>query len=215
MLGDRFLKEAFTSFRAIQSSRNKPYLHQYYEVIGLHARNWHDDSNVLTRFNDALVEQLNVQPRLPRYIMIFIDRDIIAEAQVFDFGVYRTLQDLIKWLLININCQIETRKEDLKLKRPGAVTANSEPRLVWIKMARRPDYSVPKNVHSLASKFNNILEETIAGDKRSHILNFRIERNKVNFDCSGNFTPEGFIEYWRQIDQTMREFDHGDTDLTP
>ena len=173
----------------------------------LHARTWSNQQSVLARINNTLVDKLNNEPRLLCYILILLDQDIVANAKVFDYGVYRTLQDLIKWLLVIINCSIETCKEDIRHKRPGVLTAASEPRLVWVKMAKRPNYSVLKQIHSLAQKFNNILEQTIAGDHRSHILPVHVVHNNLHIDHSGNFTPDGFIEYWHQIDITMKEFD--------
>ena len=60
-----------------------------------------------------------------------------------------------------------------------------------------------------------MLEETIAGDKRSHILKVHIEGNNHNFTAIGTLSFNGISQYWRAIDSKMREFDIGKTELQP
>ena len=81
-------------------------------------------------------------------------------------------------------------------------------------MVKRPPSSQVKSVFSLTSKFNNILEQVVAGDHQSHIMNIKIDHN-TNFDRMGNITPMGFIAYWHAVDFTMKEFDRGKTELMP
>lgn len=93
--------------------------------------------------------------------------------------------------------------------RPGAVSTASEPRLKWVSMLCRPENSTTKKIFALASKFNRILGEVISGDKRSHLLkpNVDLHGNSVNFNRSGNLTPNGVTQYWKDIDAQMKEFD--------
>ena len=72
---------------------------------------------------NALAKILNDKDNnVPRYILIILDKDLIQNAELTDFEFTRTLEDTLKWILININCMIETRKEDLDKKRPGALS---------------------------------------------------------------------------------------------
>ena len=70
-------------------------------------------------------------------------------------------------------------------------------------------------VFALAKKFNTILEETIAGDCRSHILKPHVVLDDNNFDRNGNLSPEGLVTYWNIIDATMKDFNSGETKLQP
>ena len=63
---------------------------------------------------------------------MFLDCDIIEMAEIFDCGVRRILEDCAKWLFKTINENIETRKEDLKGKKPGAIFETDEPNVLWI-----------------------------------------------------------------------------------
>ena len=147
--------------------------------------------------------------------MIFIDKDLITNAGVYDFSVTRTIEDTLKWLLININQTIEVRKHDIMSKRLGALSSSAEPRLIWITMLKRPDFFSAKHIFSLACKFNDILESIIAGDKRSHIIKVRIDHNNQNYDRYGNITTIGKAEYWKFMDSEMHDFDRNKTELQP
>ena len=123
----------------------------------------------------------------------------------------------MKWFLININRNIELRKNDLIKKHPGAVSTSAEPRLIWVTMLKRPATSHAKQIFALTSKFNKILEEVVAGDKRSHILKPTIDCDdgNCNYELSGALNPTGVTQFWRNLDVQMHEFDGSKTDLIP
>ena len=165
---------------------------------------------------NALAKGLNdpLQVFLLHHIIIVLDKDLMVNAEVDEEGPFTSsIEDCLKWLLININCMIETRKEDLAGKRPGLIISVAEPRLVWVQMIRRPE--LHNAIFSLADKFNRILEDVIAGDKRSHILKLHIEADTTNFDRWGNLTTIEKGKYWKLIDATMKDFDQDATELKP
>ena len=154
------------------------------------------------------------QFHLPRYILIILDKDLLENITVLDFGISKTIEDIIKQFLINFNQAIEVRKDDITGKWLGVLLTLSEPRLIWVQMVKHP--FVPNSkVFALAKKFNTILEETIAGDCRSHILKPHVVLDDNNFDRNGNLSPEGLVTYWKIIDATMKDFNSGETKLQP
>ena len=172
---------------------------------------------ILTRVNNALIDELNNEEHnyhLPKFIIITLDKDVIESAKVFDYGVSRTPEDTLKWLLIKINPAIEERKENLLKLRLGSVTSVTEPRLIWVTMVTRPTCE-NKKTFALTRKFNEILEDVVSGDKRSHIMKPYLSHHNGLFDRSGDLTPTGKEEYWKQIDQIMSDFETGQTELTP
>ena len=82
-------------------------------------------------------------------------------------------------------------------------------------MIRRPDTSMNKEIYAITQKFNTILEDIISGDKRSHILKVNLDTTESNFDRFGSITPVGLYTYWKIIDNTMKDFDNGLTELEP
>ena len=53
------------------------------------------------------------------------------------------------------------------------------------------------------------------GDKRSHYLPMDIDLSNVHFDRIGNLKQMGMMEYWQQLNNTMKDFDRGKTELEP
>ena len=221
--GCDFLRTIFASFRsmkllAIHKGKPRPYLFKHYNVNELHVPANSNVRSFLARVINLLVCKLNDEAgsyHLPKYVLFIIDLDLIANADLYDYGISRTLEDTLKWLLININEAINTRKDDLMKKRAGAVSSSSEQCIIWVTMLKHPDYSMGKRIFSLCRKFNGILEDVIAGDTRSHIIKVRVNHNNQNFDRNGHLTSEGKVEYWRFINAEMRDFDYGKTELTP
>ena len=194
--------------------RRKPYLYEHYNIETFCTSQTSNVRSVLARFYNTLLKGLNENEHLPCYILIFCDTDIMANLELFDFGVTKTLEDVLKWLLINFNCTIETRKQDLLDIRLGAISSSSEPRLIWVNMLRKPDASGRK-IFSLTCKFNDVLESFIVGDKKSHSLKISLNWNNSNFDLMGNLSPTGRVAYWIMLDTTMKSFDRGETNLRP
>ena len=82
-------------------------------------------------------------------------------------------------------------------------------------MIQRPAGSMDVKSASLMNKFNNILEDVIAGDRRSHFLKVDIDLNNRFFDNIGYLTEAGKTEYWHLINREMKDFDRGKTELKP
>lgn len=201
---------------AQHDNRHVPYVYAYYNMEFLVPPKSSVNRSFLAHTLNKLMSFMNSKnhEHLPRYLVIVLDSNLITAANVFDYGVTRTLEDTLKWLLININWAVETRKEDLYSKRHGTIMQMSEPCLIWVTMLKRPEYSFECKTNALASKFNNILEGIIAGNKRSHILRIHVDHNSTNFDRIGNLTANGKYEYWKNFDYQMMEFDREKKQIT-
>ena len=122
LVGDEFLHDMMFTFHVIkaqaaQHNKALPYLYQNYNVISQDPPKWSNTRAFLARVFNALVKALNESPFiLLRYILIMLDKDLISNADLYDFWVSHTIEDTIKWLLVNINQVLKTHKEDLARK---------------------------------------------------------------------------------------------------
>ena len=219
LVGDNFMQEVYTSFQNLRDKakdkKDIPYVFQQYNVTPYHVPKLSNLRFASTRIFNSFVSGLNEFDHLPKHVMVIPDKDLIESISLCDYGIAEILEDNLKWLLININRQIELRQIDLRNKRIGALGSTSEPRLIWVTMLCRPENSHNKDVFSLARKFNQILEEVIAGDKRSHILKVHVDTHVGNDDRIGNLTTNGEYHFWRAIDEEMHDFDDNKTELEP
>ena len=213
LVGDAFLCEVILTFqamktKALQKHKPWPYLYANYNLETLTAPIRSNIRPLPAHVHNAFVNGMNDEDlnfHLPRYVIIILDKDILDYTKS-DMSL---VEDALKWLLININMDIETRKEDLRKNRPGALSSTTEPRLIWLQMVRRP--GDPTDI----DQFNSILEDTIVGDECSHIMKIHLNTDTSNFDRMDQITHDGKVQYWRLIDDTMKEFDTGKVELVP
>ena len=117
---------------------------------------------------------LNTKDRLPKYLLILPDKDIIEYARQDDYGAADLLEDLIDWMCKNFELTLDMRKEDIRGKRLGAMWSYSEPRLIWVKMCVRPILDVEpdiKFIFAQCSKFNEALDNAVLKYRHSHVMN--------------------------------------------
>ena len=144
--GEEFVRSTFKAFKdmralRIQQKKQEPYLFSNYNVFSYCAEVWSNTRPFLARIVNVVVKGLNedlaTRYYLPRYVIIMLDKDLINNIGLFDYGESRSIEDTLKWLLININRVFELRKTDLLAKKVGAVSSSAEPRLIWVTLAKK------------------------------------------------------------------------------
>ena len=169
-VGDNFLREAFPTLTNLRNHaglncRHPPYIYEFYNVFG-YFQNRQSLVTGLTRLFNALMEALNNRLKLPKYVILVPDSDILEQMKVhFSEDSSACINAAVQWLITNINTCISRHEFDLFEKRPGALIAGS-PKVIWIKMLKRPDTIIGKpnvsKTYGFRSKFNNILEVALA-----------------------------------------------------
>ena len=115
----------------------------------------------------------------------------------------------LNYLVGEIYRIIDTKREDMKNKRPGAVVYG-EPKIIWMKIWDRP---TSDRVFSLRTKFNAVLEETLANYRSCYILEF--EADGMHFYRANNMNNSGKNAFWRFVDQEVKKFYKQLTSLKP
>ena len=212
-IGEKFLWETVMSFKvmrceAIVQQKHSPYLFTQFNVDSFYP-NPLCNTLILARVLNALACALKESHHLPKYVIIILDKNLVHSAGVFDYGAENTFLQLITWLLKEFNLMINTRCEDLRSKKPGAIANFGEPKLVWIKMLNRPIITTMKGkeIFSLVRKFNHAMETAVADDRLSHIIKIMVPPNDTYFDQSGDLTAAGRIEFWKDLDEQMKTLD--------
>ena len=58
------------------------------------------------RMVNATIEAINQEKKLPKYLIVIPDGDIIRDIEDFDYGANRFLAKQINWLVKNINLAV-------------------------------------------------------------------------------------------------------------
>ena len=166
-------------------------------------------SSPIRRIINSLTNAINKNAHLPRIIILPAETVLLKHLEYYEFGASKIMGKTLNYLIGEISRMIDTKREDMKSKRPGAVVYG-EPKIIWMKIWDRP---TSDRVFSLRSKFNAVLEETLANYRSCYILEF--EADGVHFDRANNFNNSGKNAFWRYVDQEVKKFDKQIISLKP
>ena len=168
-------------------------------------------NNSLLRLNNAFIEAMNHRDHLPRYILIVLNRDLIDMVNRFDYGITAQLERSIRWLSIQMDRAILARKEQLWNIKPGAVPMK-DTKIIWFEMFDRP---VVDAVVTICNKFNKGLNEVAKERKNAYVMVLNSLKADKHFERNGRLNFWGKMQFWREVDYLMKEFDCKCISLNP
>ena len=204
-----------------QATINKtvqPFIYEYFNVIAVHQNSYGNAKSRMARIFNAAVTELNkdnTRNVLPKYILVIMDSEIIKMAEFFDCGVKQIMKDCMYWINKNLISIIETRKEDIKGKRPGAMYPVNEPKIIWVSVIPRPHINSKKEIFSLVGKCNEIMMEMADKCLNSYYIKLETVSKLSYFDMCGRLTPAGKESFWKEIDYIVKKCDQDGLDLKP
>ena len=226
IVGDDFLKDCANTMKSRKRSTqtaplfksgqqvttNKYLLHQNYNVKIFYAGSGVRGAN---RFIYPLVEALNNNHKLPQYIIIIPDKDMISVFKGNKFHTGIVMGSTIHYILRQYEMYIECRCQDLGDKKPSALSLPEMPHFIWVRMLKRPSAETGHQVFSLRGKFNSVLEEQLLNgkDSRHRIMSINIRADE--FNLQGNLTSSGKFDFWHEIDKAMKKYVAGAIKLLP
>ena len=168
---------------------------------------------MVARIFNVVLSAMNTRVILPKYLVVVPDKDILDATGFADFGERSCLKGIVKYLVKEINKYVDARFEDLYRKKSGSVK-KGEPRVIWVKMIDRPTL---KNdpIMSWRSTFNEILEEVLVAEGHTYIINLTSLKNDKFFSSGGELLADGRIQFWKELDHVLKEFDRKKITLLP
>ena len=170
----------------------------------------------LSRILHATVQAFNDRDRLPKYILMMPDWDIIVSLLKDNIESSYVMGATLHYLIKQVDILIARRCQDILEKKPGTVT-DGHPYVVWVRMIKRGTAfsSAQRKALKLRGKFNSILEERLLdGHADTHRI-MSIDVPIESFDRNGNLTSSGKEDMWKEINRGIRRFDLGEIKLKP
>ena len=209
-MGDRFLEGIFNELETmLQQARmnndaQKFYLKKYYNVAG-----FFDTTGIikegLARVVNAMIEGVNTKHKLPRFMVVILDKDVIEDLNFFEFGSYKALAEVTNWLTIQISIVIQRKKLELNAKKLGVVYSG-DPKVIYVQMLRQTEMykqgSHMQQVCKLRPKFNESLNQAVARLDQN-LLHIRSCDAESHFDDRGNLSLKGKHAFWHKIDELL------------
>ena len=111
---------------AIQKHETLPYLHNRYNIESFFQGQLSLVKPAVARFINSLLDVLNhpTQLHLPKYVILFPDKDIIKDLKDEEYGAKKLIKSQLQWLIVQINSLLETRRKELQGKRIGSISSD-------------------------------------------------------------------------------------------
>ena len=202
---------------AIVAKESIPFLYQFFNIQAFYAGT-ETKGNIMSRLLNSFIEALNENTKLPRYVIMIPDWDIVRSTN-FDYGATTMFEEMIGYLCKQINKCITRCRDDIMSKKPGALSSTFEPRVIWICMINRPieDSKDMKELMIHRGKFNRTLDNNITKERYMYIMNINAFEEDSGNLLNANFhlTKEGKQEFWSEVSQQLKRFEYNEINLKP
>ena len=169
----------------------------------------------ISRLLYPLAEAMKNRHKLPKYIIVMPDKDLICELGPKKFNTSIGMQTTLHYIMKELDIAVNRRRTDIADKKEGALPPPNFPTIIWVRMLKRPFIEGGTAVFSLRNKFNNAIEEVIklSKDDRHRIVSIEIPHG--DFDRQGNLNNVGMNILYKEIDRALHKFDEGKIKLLP
>ena len=230
MVGDQFLKSTFDTLTSMQQATSaaaktakgnegvKLFMGEFFNTKQF---NPNFGSVGLTRMLNPLIQALNKNKKLPKYILIFPEIDFLSMLAQQASTSSVVIGAAIHWLIKEYDILLDRRKMNLLDRKPGALINNCDifPKVIWVRILKRPllQWATPhiKEMLSLRGKFNSILEERLWDSKDGFHYIMSIEVDSNSFNLTGGLTTAFQKQFWIEIDKAIYKLDINKITLKP
>ena len=193
-----------------------PYIYEYFNVFCFFTSHRQFQNNIIARVQNAIVKAFNRREKLPKYIIMILNSDLLESTNHFTYGVKSMLVRWVSYLSKFIEKCISICKEQLFKIHPGAVVG-ANPRVVWVKMINKPQ--VPPTdacyrIQLLTHKFNTVIDDLTKAKRGNHTMMIRALEDP-HFLPTGYLNQFGQMQFWKEFDYHFKRFDRREITLLP
>ena len=181
------------------------YVRDNYDVLGkLSNKFMSNDPNLISRLRSLLVDAMQKQVILPRYVVMVLDDDILKflglEAKA---GVAKAIGRILNEIMTDTRKLIQRQKEYLEKKSKREMF----PQVVWIEAPYHQNYQN----NDLRQIYNEVLNKVAQFNEDVTVLQLKKiwdhENGRLFLADSSRYTAQGYATYWAAIDCTLRFMD--------
>ena len=194
----------------------QPYLNDFYNIH--HFTDPENSTTVESRVVNALITGLNERHRLPRFLLVVVDTDLIAGFDIFKSDIIKSIRQSTSWMVKQINIQIRRKRLELIAQKPGSIYG-ADPTVIFVRALCRANLtfrsgSYLDELFALKAKFNDALNDAVARiDER--ILTINSCNTSSHFDHLGKLSIKGKYSFWHEINDLLERFDQKAVKLLP
>ena len=208
IIGDVFLSFAAEHMQKIQQTKKNQRLKQYFIYENFDVKFSHvpimEECNVLARLRKALSDLLNRTKKLPRIILVVIDKDFTklgASTEAYD--------KVLNWYMVEILAVIQECKNQILEN----CFRKSEPKVVFAKPVPKYELIDVDNINrEMRRLFNGSLEKCVKKFRYFYAFNVDdiIPNDASLFELLvGSLTLKGCEVFWQCVDTAIKKIDTG------
>ena len=163
------------------------------------SRHCDTNNNALSRIINSVVYALNKNVKLPKYLIMVLEDDLISYLNYTDYGISGFYGSWVEFLAKQINDMIHTWYQAL----PKKAKKVDEPFIYWLAL---PTHILFKN-NQQRSKFNACIDSVIQiyANMRFMKLKELWSFNDSNLVLhNGNYSETGLTVFWRSFDSAVK-----------
>ena len=158
------------------------------------------DANILSRIINSFTDALAKFDKLPRYMMVVLERDFLDFLGYKEFRASSLYGEWINYLAGNIATICQDRKQAL----PQKARRLEFPMIYWAALPHHKNF----NDNTMRTKFNNCIESVMKvheGKMRLIKIKEIWDYNDISLvDRYGNLTSHGTQRYWAAVDAVFK-----------
>ena len=198
MLGDKFLTRSYRDY--VKKDGQDMFMNQYFDTTPLCSSRFEsNNTNMISRIEGLFAKGLNRMKKLPKYVIIILDDDLIQFLGYDNQGLSGILGSWIECLIKTLDDMVTERKENL----PKKVLNEDYPMIYWVTC---PHHKFYKNNHA-HTKFNACLEVAMKLKNNMRVIKMKtweFENNHLLYESTGAITSYGLNKYWRAVDAAFQ-----------
>ena len=165
------------------------------------------------RFVNCLIKAVNDATKLPHFVVVVPDLDLLEYLNHYSYGVEEVGDMLVTWVITKMKEAVNDKKDQLFKIKPGAIR-NTELKFVWVKMLKRMRSS--DKIFTVCSKYNDMLEKQLANHKQHYVIDPNPKLHRYVFYSKINILNEdGKSAFWRELDGCIKMFENEGLWLKP
>ena len=157
------------------------------------------DTNMLSRLRNALLQGINEKGRLPKFIVLVLDDDIIEFLEYAGQGALTLMGQCVEWLCEEFQSMLTLAKESVPLK----ARKEGYPQLYWVAPPHHKNFLNNR----ARTKLTNVLETAFKLFKDIRLVRMKEMWNYEDgqlVNGNGEYTGLGWDMYWLSIDAAIK-----------
>ena len=166
--------------------------------VSVFCKSRHDskDTNMLSRLRSTIARAINDKIRLPKYILLVLDDDLVDHLGV---PIHKLLGTWIEWLANTFKEMFTNRKEVL----PNKAIKKGYPLLYWVAPPHHKNFDNNRDRTVLTTCMETVFKvfDEIRIIRMKEIWDYE-DDDLINL--KGRFTTLGLDRYWQSIDASIK-----------